>query len=138
MLIANLVKHPADIFVESLKEEKAKRADLLPFLKAWLAWAEAPTQDSTFSTKMGLCSYAEPYGRYKLKVTGLKAVLKAELAKDFPDELHCPFNKGRTGETRWKDYSKESAKCIAHKNPKRLAWVRKTIKELEDAQRISD
>ena len=79
---------------------------LRKFLKKWLAWAEAGGKGPEFNHD-GLCVNVNEFVYDELM----------SLLKEEP----YPFNS--SGD----DYEKEYAARTAHLNPKRLAWVRKTL-----------
>lgn len=96
-------------------------AAILEFLKEWLRWAKEPVRHPHFTRGAGLCLQAKWYGEVALLIN-----LQSLINKDFEGNAY-PFNTGKD------DYRVEVVYAMCHLNHKRLAWVEKTIKELEDA-----
>lgn len=100
---------------------------LLDFLKAWLHWAEngAPA-DKPFSRDYGLCTNLGRFCRiYDLGGASQRKFLR-QLEHLFSREglsTNMPFGEDQ--------YDERSDRSTQHEDPNRLAWVRKTIKELE-------
>lgn len=108
-----------DAYIEE-QEAMKEGSELLDFLKDWLSWAESdPQDDKKYSRKGGLCCATVK----ERAVKGNKVFIA--IRKNFNDELY-PFG----GKDR---YFKDQKSATMHKNELRLAWVRKTIKELENA-----
>lgn len=92
---------------------------LLSFLKHWIEWVEAGAPDNEpFSRSKGLCPNARKFGGF---ATGTE--LANHLIKTL-DNCLFPFD-------GYIDYITRRELGTQHECPKRLAWVRKTIKELE-------
>lgn len=102
--------------------------ELCEFLKAWRNWVDlgAPHMDP-FSITAGLCAGVVIYWHV---VPGRASLIKRELyillQKDFGC-CHYPFGKD--------NYESRARLCTQHKDPARLAWVDKKIKEYEEAQK---
>lgn len=99
------------------------------FLSAWLEWAENvdaidPNQEkSPFSSEFGLCMNLGDYC-YSSGQGAMRRVLDNELYSMFKrDDLNgiYPFNKNSEG------YEDETYHRMTHRNPIRLAWVRKQL-----------
>lgn len=89
---------------------------VLAFLKEWLAWAEAGgPEHETFKRWNGLCANADRYSSDELG-NYFEGVI-------FADALH-PF-----GPLEYRD---RAISQTQHECPKRLAWVRNKIEELEN------
>lgn len=91
--------------------------ELLDFLKRWLAWAEASVLTNEFSPTRGLCGNALDHS--DLAYDQLMEVFDKEFG-----ENPYPFG---AAEYALAAYDKKIHLC-----PIRRAWVKKTIKELED------
>lgn len=95
--------------------------DLKNFLQEWLEWAEGRNEKAQFSAGAGLC---HNYFKWCLaeKVPNLssrKHEVTDILVKDGLDQ-HYPFGGFHT-------YDNERFWKTMHKNPERLAWVRKQL-----------
>lgn len=90
---------------------------LRKFLSEWLAWAEAGGPENyLFNRSLGLCGASYLYsGSIKLRVE-----LQEKLAESLRDFTN-PFSGGYHG------FEVERVNRTMHKNPLRLAWVRKTL-----------
>lgn len=93
------------------------------FLTAWLDWAENSGRvDGPFDPAYGLCTackdYCESLGMFRLR---LIYELESMFVKDGLDEVY-PFNGGQGC-----SYDAEVYGDKIHKNPQRLAWVRKQL-----------
>ena len=109
-----------DIIGYTRKVEEA-RDDLKDFLTEWLECATSDREGpSWFSCKLGLCNCAEMWDDSK----GRNAYdpLSEKIRADFPKEAPFPFPFGGCDR-----YIEDKAAEAAHKNPERLAWVRKTL-----------
>ena len=96
-----------------------KTDDLKDFLTEWLECATGKNEKpSWFSRKLGLCACAEMWDCSK----GRNAYepLTEKMWADFREEFLYPFGGGDR-------YNEDKAAETAHKNPERLAWVRKTL-----------
>lgn len=101
-------------------------SDLLrEFLKAWLEWAEGDVSDSTpFDATAGLCWNARLY------ILALPVRPIGVSPYDLSDELEFIFRDGGLcrsypfGKNAYKD---AEALQAMHKDPNRLAWVRKQL-----------
>lgn len=96
-----------------------KTDDLKDFLTEWLDAATGKNEKpSWFSRVFGLCHCARLWGGS----TGRNAYgpLSEKIWADFPEESAFPFGGGNR-------YFEDKAAEVAHKNPERLAWVRKTL-----------
>ncbi|UCR75557.1 hypothetical protein PP742_gp73 [Alcaligenes phage vB_Af_QDWS595] len=93
---------------------------LLSFLKHWIEWVEAGAPHKMpYSRRIGLCA---AYTKYSGNPTDLSLCIL--LVEEFQDSTY-PFN-------GYIDYKWRRELGTQHECPKRLAWVRKTIKELEN------
>jgi len=95
------------------------KQQFLSFLEAYLLWTEnTNVNPHDFVTNGGLCFNAQYfYG---------SCFLRKRIQNDFPDNYDYPFNDcGSEG------YHTEYRKRECHLNPKRIAWVKKTIEELK-------
>lgn len=90
-----------------------QRVELLTFLKDWLAWVErgAP-HHQLYCRAFGLCGNSE-----KLATLIEKRLKEDGLCRTYP------FGK--------ENYYRRYGRRTQHECPKRLAWVRKTIEELD-------
>ena len=116
---------------------------LLDFLRDWLEWAETTPLSNRYSPKCGLCA---SLGRFTMQGNFLQ---DEKLRIKIRDELFALFNAQYAYGTRDSEWDRntnaypfggrdmhnhEKNHSTAHKNPARLAWVRKTIKELKNEQ----
>jgi hypothetical protein len=93
---------------------------MLRFLKGWLAWVEAGAGEHDFYYKdCGLCVSAREYDL--VHDTDLEAGLQGYFAGE-----KYPFNSGMR-----MNYAEEITSERCHLNPRRLAWVKAKIAELE-------
>lgn len=95
--------------------------DLKKFLQEWLEWAEGRSNKAEFSACVGLCHNYYCWSRDK-KLPSLsyrKQEVIDLLIKDGLDKYH-PFGGFTT-------YDQEKETYTVHKNPERLAWVRKQL-----------
>lgn len=103
--------------------KKLYEAKLLAFLKDWLAWAEAGLVDSPspdgvhYSCNVGLCSNSLNHPSFSAWYFSAESPVESEWDYCFP-----------FGES---DYVWRNDDGTQHECPKRLAWVRNRIKELE-------
>ena len=107
----------ADVIGYTRKVVEA-RDDLKDFLTEWLECATTDREGPLwFSRKLGLCHCARNWDRS----TGRDAYgpLSEKMRADFPKEPDFPFG----GVDR---FLEDKAAEVAHQNPERLAWVRKT------------
>lgn len=101
---------------------------LLEFLKSWLAWAEAGGQGPEY-TQDGLCCQIGDFIRINKSVSDWEREdMEVRLRHMLPMGMY-PFNSLDA-----LAYSKECCDEAVHLNPRRLAWVRQTIKELEQCK----
>lgn len=116
--------------------KECPEAILLTFLKEWLAWAENPVPHETFLRNSGLCDALSQWLHTKVccEWETSREVTRLVPSKFQKSGLHggYPFNEGRTTSEKMHEFVKECSRREMHKNLRRLAWVRKTIKELED------
>lgn len=110
--------------------ENKRRFELLKeFLESYLDFAENGEGESTkwIKTSCGLCSNWLYWFRMVTlpceRTESLYDSIRELLEEDFPQNCEYPFG--------LESYNVEVVKHAHHKNPKRLAWVRKTIKSLE-------
>ena len=95
----------------------------LEFLKAWMAWVEnGANKDAFFSRSNGLCGLAIRFD--KCNESTVEVTLQSWFKEDGLDRNY-PFNLDSS------DYFRESANGERHTNPRRLAWVKAKITELE-------
>lgn len=114
---------------------------LLDFLRDWQCWALSRPISNSYDTKRGLCA---SIGRYTMGEDGLQ---REELRVQIRDHLFALLNEqyvpGSQRSSRdcntssypfggYSLYKHEERTGTAHLNPARLAWVAKTIKELEN------
>lgn len=93
---------------------------LLDFLREWLKWAKNPDVNPyEFNTYRGLCGNVSLYvNNDDDEHAQIISHLRKHLKRDY-------------GLAVWSFDSEQSFPCNRHMNPLRLAWVEKTIKELE-------
>lgn len=94
------------------------------FLESWLEFAETGKKEEWLEPSWGLCSNFMYWLKQFPKKDTHYDLLGLILEEEFPFDLAYPF--GATA------YFSESKSESHHKNPERLAWVRKTIKRLEN------
>ena len=107
-----------DVIGYTRKVEEA-RDDLKDFLTEWLECATTErTRPPWFNRRLGLCHCVRDWDA----VIGRNAYwpLKEKLVEDFPTDHLFPFG----GRARYRDDKHDE---VAHQNPERLAWVRKTL-----------
>lgn len=106
-----------------LNQEEQK---VLEFLKAWINWVDAGAKKHLlFTTSWGLCHLS-----YRYNPSNAEA-LHAMFALDGLDAAF-PFSPAeQTRHDKSKFYFAEESMEVMHRNPRRLAWVRKTITSLE-------
>ena len=110
-----------------------KTDDLKDFLTEWLECATTKTSKRTrpswFSRALGLCYCAEMWDGSKGR--NAHSPLREKMRADFPKESCFPFG----GFDR---YVEDKRAEVAHKNPERLAWVRKTLSLTPPAEDTGD
>lgn len=89
---------------------------VLAFLKEWLAWAEAGgPEHEAFKRDFGLCVNADEWGGVELGDYFEDVIFDVS---DYPFGLQ--------------EYEDRAVSQTQHECPKRLAWVRNKIEELEN------
>ena len=91
------------------------------FLQAWLDWASQPKVEDAFhfTRNQGLCACLASF--YKGEVE-IQMELYALLEKDHKGQYQFPFENNKLS-----DYWQAKSKNALHKNPKRIAWVKKIL-----------
>lgn len=104
---------------------------LKAFYLAYAAWLDdgAPTEQSTFSRKYGLCANVRVYARNRdMLGDDVENELRYQLIEAGLD-YYLPFNSPETNDY-WDDVSNE----VQHLNPKRIAWVRNQVEKIKAEQ----
>lgn len=102
---------------------------ILGFLKDWLNWAKGKPSKISYYANAGLCQGCETYAHAEHGMTIGVEFTHMELRNMFrADGLNTSFPFG------FNDYVGRKREHIQHTCPKRLAWVKKTIKRLESKQ----
>ena len=101
---------------------------LLVFLMSWYYWATVDENYFRFNKAGGLCINAALFFDNEPNLFNMLAVrrlLESYLKADFKENFHVPFN------TCTETYKSEARHRTQHLNPRRLAWVRKMIIQLQ-------
>lgn len=117
-------------FLISLPE----KYQLLEFLKEYMEWVDAGGPDQeVFTQDHGLCSNLILWAsRYGIMGWTIRLELKRALSRLKYGKTGFPFNDGiRENYFKLGEFSDT---LPHHKNPKRIAWVKRTIKRLEKSK----
>lgn len=110
------------MFLDTIHElAEEARPKVIDFLRLWLAWAEAGGQGAMFDDRYGLCwnFTNEEWEPHNLRI---KRELQDILDEEFRSQSEYPFGGHDV-------YQLEKLEDCAHRNPQRLAWVKRKIQE---------